>query len=95
MKKNVGTIDATIRITCGLAGLAWATAKMVRRPFSSSPMLVAVLSAMKVAEGITRYCPMLDLMNANTLSKNSVKELMKTKENKEVPEEKMGGDFHI
>lgn len=71
MKKNVGTMDASMRITCGLAGLAWATAKMIRRPYSSMPMLVAILSAMKVAEGITRYCPMLDLLNVNTLSKET------------------------
>lgn len=68
MKKNVGTIDAITRITCGLAGLAWATARMVRHPYRSMPMIMAVLSGMKVAEGITRYCPMLEMFGVNTLS---------------------------
>lgn len=55
MKQNVGTVDALLRITCGLTGLAWCAAKG-RRNF---PYLIALMSAMKVAEGIIRYCPML------------------------------------
>ncbi len=69
MKKNVGTIDAIVRITCGLTGLAWATSRMVRRPYRSMPMIMASLSAMKVAEGITRYCPMLGLFGVDTFEK--------------------------
>lgn len=54
MQKNVGTIDALIRITFGLVGLAYcATAK---RRF---PWCMAIHSALKVAEGITRFCPIL------------------------------------
>jgi hypothetical protein len=66
MKKNVGTVDAIGRITFGLTGLAWATAKMVRHPYRTMPMICALLSAMKVAEGITRYCPMLDYLGVST-----------------------------
>lgn len=73
MKKNVGKIDAIMRITCGLTGLAWATSRMVRRPYSSMPMILAVLSGMKVAEGITRYCPMLGLFGVNTMSEHEHK----------------------
>lgn len=72
MKKNVGTIDAIMRITCGLTGLAWATSRMVRRPYRSMPMIMAALSAMKVAEGITRYCPMLDAFGVNSLSEKRI-----------------------
>ncbi len=85
MKKNVGTIDAITRITCGLTGLAWATSRMVRRPYRSMPMIMAVLSAMKVAEGVTRYCPMLDMFGVDTLSEkkilNNVKKAIPIKRN--------------
>lgn len=67
MKKNVGTVDAIMRISCGLTGLAWATSRMVRQPYRSMPMIMAALSAMKVAEGITRYCPMLGLFGVDTI----------------------------
>jgi hypothetical protein len=66
MQKNVGTWDAIMRITMGTAGLAWSIARMVRRPYRSLPLLVALLSGMKVAEGITRFCPMLYLLGQST-----------------------------
>ena len=66
MKKNVGTIDALIRITIGLAGLAYSTAKIARHPQRTAPLLLALIFGMKVAEGITRYCPMLDMLGTDT-----------------------------
>jgi hypothetical protein len=62
LAKNIGTFDALGRITCGLVGLAWCASKS-RRYF---PYLIATISAMKVAEGITRYCPMLALVHKST-----------------------------
>ncbi|MBA4495479.1 DUF2892 domain-containing protein [Paenactinomyces guangxiensis] len=62
MRKNVGTWDAIMRISCGLVGLAW-SASRGRRDF---PFMIATLSAMKVAEGITRFCPMLALLGKST-----------------------------
>lgn len=59
---NIGTINALIRITCGLAMLSWCTAKFVRKPRCQSYIFVAICSAMKVAEGIVRYCPVTDLL---------------------------------
>lgn len=64
MQKNVGTIDALLRITCGLTMLAWCAS----RPKREFPCFIALLSAMKVAEGITRFCPILALLNKNSLS---------------------------
>ena len=58
MRKNVGTVDAYIRLTLGILGLAFSTARMVRRPYRT-PWLLLFASAMKVAEGVTRFCPML------------------------------------
>lgn len=65
MKKNVGTLDASIRITAGLLGLAYGIGRMNRRPHRT-PWLLMSLSAMKVAEGVTRFCPMLYSMGTNT-----------------------------
>jgi hypothetical protein len=65
MKKNVGRVDAVMRITLGLTGVAWGTAKMMRRPDDSLPMLVTLASAMKVAEGITRFCPLTAMFTAD------------------------------
>ncbi|WP_077620423.1 YgaP family membrane protein [Bacillus sinesaloumensis] len=61
MKPNIGMINALIRITCGFTMLSWATAKMVKRPWRESFIIVAMLGAMKVAEGITRFCPLTAL----------------------------------
>ena len=60
-----------MRITGGLAGLAWSASRMARKPHSYSPLFFAILSGMKVAEGITRFCPVLYMMGQNTLEKNS------------------------
>lgn len=66
MNKNVGTLDALMRITCGLAGLAWSTARMARRSNSMLAPVIALLAGMKVAEGVTRFCPMLHLLGISS-----------------------------
>ncbi|MBM7704244.1 YgaP family membrane protein [Metabacillus iocasae] len=58
MKPNIGIINALVRLTMGFALLSWVTAKLVKRPYRDSYLLVALLAAMKVAEGITRFCPL-------------------------------------
>jgi hypothetical protein len=72
MRKNVGTIDAIIRITFGFVGLAYSIGRMSRRPYRT-PWLLLTLSAMKAAEGFTRFCPMLYAMGVNTRSQKGVK----------------------
>lgn len=59
--KNIGIINALIRITFGLTILAWSTAKMVKYPWRDSYLFTALCGAMKVAEGIVRYCPVTAL----------------------------------
>lgn len=61
--RNVGTVDAYIRITVGLAALTWVGA----RNGGSWRWPVTLLGAMKVAEGITRYCPLLEAAGMSTL----------------------------
>jgi len=74
VKKNVGTLDAMIRLVAGFTGLAWAIA-MASRPFSRPPVGLMLLSALKIAEGLTRWCPMLALMGASTreLDRSAIK----------------------
>jgi hypothetical protein len=57
IKPNIGILNALIRITIGLTLLSWTTAKLVKFPWRDSYLLVALCGAMKVAEGIVRYCP--------------------------------------
>ena len=65
MKPNIGIINALIRITCGFTMLAWATAKLTKRPWKDRYVLVALLGGMKVGEGIVRYCPITALLTQN------------------------------
>ncbi|MCH5586594.1 DUF2892 domain-containing protein [Shimazuella sp. AN120528] len=63
MKKNLNNVEAIMRITCGLTGLVWSTARLSRRCWSPFSILIAMMSAMKVAEGITKFCPLKTLYN--------------------------------
>lgn len=58
VKPNIGIIQALIRITCGLTIVAWSATKLVKKPWSD---ILTSLGAMKVAEGIVRYCPIIAL----------------------------------
>lgn len=61
VKQNIGIVNALIRLTFGFTLLSWSTAKMVKRPWNCSYLLTAFLAAMKIAEGIVRYCPITAL----------------------------------
>lgn len=62
MRQNIGTVESMIRISGGLTLLAWSIAKMAREEPSAGNMLIAFAGAQKVAEGITYYCPVKDLL---------------------------------
>jgi hypothetical protein len=57
IKQNIGILNALIRITIGLTVLSWCTAKLVKQPWRDSYLVVVMCGAMKVAEGIVRFCP--------------------------------------
>ena len=59
MHTNVGLLDAYLRITLGFMMLGCCAAKKCH------PIL-SLLAGMKIAEGITRFCPCLYLMNRRT-----------------------------
>ncbi|WP_223596062.1 YgaP family membrane protein [Neobacillus bataviensis] len=61
IRPNIGILNALIRITMGLTILAWSTSKLVKHPWRDSYLFVALCGAMKVAEGIVRYCPITAL----------------------------------
>ncbi len=75
MRKNVGTLDATLRLTLGLLGLAYSVGRMSRRPYRT-PWILMFLSGMKVAEGITRFCPMLYSMGISTKKEDIVNKVL-------------------
>ncbi|MFS0574072.1 DUF2892 domain-containing protein [Sporosarcina sp. 179-K 3D1 HS] len=62
MKHNIGTVNALLRITGGLTLLAWSTANMAWEKPSGKQIFWSMVGAMKVAEGMTRYCPMIDML---------------------------------
>jgi hypothetical protein len=71
VRPNIGVINALIRITFGLTILSWSTAKLVKRPYCQSYLWVALCGAMKVAEGIVRYCPVTDLIQNSQVNSHS------------------------
>lgn len=77
MTKNVGRVDAYVRVSGGLMLVAFGTAAMARRPSLGSVLAVAV-GSMKVAEGITRYDPMFDALGISTRSKTPLKQAAET-----------------
>lgn len=63
MKPNIGMINALIRLICGFTMLAWATARLSRRPYHDNYIFIAMLAAMKIGEGIVRFCPLTYAFN--------------------------------
>ncbi|WP_158734631.1 DUF2892 domain-containing protein [Alteribacillus sp. YIM 98480] len=62
MKPNIGTLNAMVRITCGLTILACSTAELTKYRRNGRHLLYAMMGAMKVAEGITRFCPLTKMI---------------------------------
>ncbi|AZB41473.1 DUF2892 domain-containing protein [Bacillus sp. FJAT-42376] len=58
LKPNIGIVNALVRITVGLTVLAVASAKYAKKPWRESLILLIMLGAMKVGEGILRFCPL-------------------------------------
>jgi len=66
--KNVGRIDAYMRITMGLF--------MFGKGINKNSNTEVFLGSMKVAEGITRFCPMFYLLGLSSNNKsNSIKKV--------------------
>jgi hypothetical protein len=74
VKPNINILNSLIRITIGLTILSWSTAKLVKRPWRDSYLIMAMLGAMKVAEGIVRYCPLTALFENYPVFKKGSKD---------------------
>lgn len=62
IRPNIGIVNALIRITCGLTILAWSTSKSCKKPWRDCYFILIVIGAMKVGEGILRFCPFIYLV---------------------------------
>lgn len=62
-QQNISIINALLRIICGFTFLSWSIAKMAKKPWKESYLIISMLAGMKIGEGILRYCPVVDLMN--------------------------------
>ncbi|MBB6454890.1 hypothetical protein HNQ94_003379 [Salirhabdus euzebyi] len=71
IKQNIGILNALIRITCGLTFLCYGVARLIKRPERESNSIIIMLSAMKVAEGIVRYCPVTDMIDRSNVVKEA------------------------
>lgn len=65
VKQNVGTWDAYLRMTFGLTALAYGVSRSTRRRDSMNHWLV-LAGAMKVAEAVTRVCPLMYAFGIST-----------------------------
>ncbi|MFB1100346.1 hypothetical protein CHI12_11735 [Terribacillus saccharophilus] len=63
MKPNMGIIQAMIRIAAGVSMVGYATAALVTKPKQLTAHLTLLAGAIKIAEGIVRYCPSMTLIN--------------------------------
>ncbi|MDQ0230222.1 YgaP family membrane protein [Metabacillus malikii] len=68
MRPNIGIVNALIRITCGLTMLAWSTSRYCKKPWRESYLVIMTLAAMKVGEGILRFCPITYLFERTDFS---------------------------
>ncbi|WP_037986396.1 YgaP family membrane protein [Thalassobacillus devorans] len=57
IKPNIGILNAMVRITAGFTLMSYCTIRALKRPYSETNVLWIIIGAMKIAEGIVRYCP--------------------------------------
>lgn len=64
--KNVGSIDAAIRVTAGIAFLGLAAA-FNARPFLA--IAAALVGLLLIGTGLTRFCPLYTFLGVSTATK--------------------------
>ncbi|MFP7494434.1 DUF2892 domain-containing protein [Terribacillus saccharophilus] len=74
MKPNMGIIQALIRIAAGISMVGYATAALVTKPKQFTAHLTLLAGAIKIAEGIVRYCPSMTLINQFRQKRDSQEE---------------------
>ncbi|HHW69740.1 MAG TPA: DUF2892 domain-containing protein [Clostridiales bacterium] len=66
MKKNMSTIDSYIRLTAGFY--------LLGRGVKRSSNFLMIMGSMKIAEGITKWCPVFHICNISTNKNKKTKE---------------------
>lgn len=61
MQPNIGSTNSFIRTVIGFSLLSIAIDRMIRKPWNQPYALLAFLGAMKVAEGLLHFCPIVAL----------------------------------
>lgn len=93
VKQNIGMVNAMIRITVGFTVLTWITAKLVKKPWRDSYLILAMLAAMKIAEGIVRFCPLTALFERSQEMDNEREDSNRYKSQDSTPHESKKGDL--
>lgn len=70
LKPNISDTNAFLRLICGVTCTSFGTARLARQSNCKIGMMLTILGAMKIAEGIFEYCPIVALTEMN--EKNSV-----------------------
>lgn len=91
-KQNIGILNALIRITIGLTMISLSSAKLVRKPWCFSSKLFIFLGAMKVAEGIVRFCPVVEAMKFGKYMNLPVMSMLNKGNDKKQEAEPFSGD---
>lgn len=78
IKPNIGILNAMVRITAGFTLMSYCTIRALKRPYSDTNVLWIMIGAMKVAEGIVRYCPVTALVQTGMKANDGKKEQEQT-----------------
>ena len=66
LSENISEKNGFIRMICGIALVAFGTARISRNPDCVVGMTMIIGGAMKVAEGSYQYCPLTELVAGDT-----------------------------
>lgn len=58
-----------VRITLGLFFITYGAVRVTKRPWSQRYWVIILASAMKIAEGIVKYCPVTDMVKQQVETK--------------------------
>ena len=59
LEPNISDENAFLRIMCGVTCTSLGTARLARVPMCKMGLLLTIFGAMKIAEGIYEYCPIV------------------------------------
>lgn len=67
-QENLSNQNAFVRLACGAGMTAFGIAKLSRKPDCMRGKAMIILGAMKMAEGILKFCPTKAIMNSSIAS---------------------------